>query len=224
MFPLRDFALALPAGARVLDVGCWDASFGRKALAWGRGDLLQAGVDREVPPGTLPPDFEFKLTALDKDPLPFDDEVFDAVVLSHVLEHVPDPVRLVGEAFRVLRSGGALYVETPSERSLLFPSMPFGVEHSRSLNFYDDPTHVGRPQTVQSLHRMFLMFGARVLAVRRIVFPWILLRSPWLLTRALVTKDAALLEITVWRAFGFAVFGTAVKEPGRDRTYVLPPR
>ena len=222
MFPLRDLTLELPSAASVLDVGCWDASFRRKADEWGRRDLVHSGVDRETPPGVLPPGFDFRMVALDREALPFGDETFDAVVQSHVLEHVPDPVRLIGEGLRVLKPGGLLYVETPSERSLLFPSMPFSFEQSRSLNFYDDPTHLGRPQTPQSLHRTFVMFGARVIEARRIVFPGVLLRSPWLLLRAVLTRDAALLETTIWRAFGFAVYGIARKEQGHERRYVLP--
>jgi SAM-dependent methyltransferase len=37
----------------------------------------------------------------------------DMVVMSHVLEHVPDPVGFVRTATRSLRSGGALFIEVP---------------------------------------------------------------------------------------------------------------
>ena len=222
MQPLRDFTLGLTPSARVLDVGCWDASYRRKAVEWGRNDLIHSGVDRETPPGTLPEGFDFKIAALDRDPFPFESSTFDAVILSHVLEHLPDPLRPVGEAFRVLKPGGQVYVETPSERSLWFPSMPFGHEQARSLSFFDDPTHVGRPQTPQSLFRLFTMFGARPIAARRIVFRSVLFKSPWLLVRALVTRNAALLESTLWRGFGFAVYGIAEKQGERERRYVLP--
>lgn len=45
--------------------------------------------------------------------LPFRVGTFDAVLLLHVLEHLPDPDRAVAEAIRVLRAGGRLIVETP---------------------------------------------------------------------------------------------------------------
>jgi SAM-dependent methyltransferase len=49
----------------------------------------------------------------DAQALPFRTGTFDAVLLLHVLEHVPDPERAVAEAVRVLRAGGRVIVETP---------------------------------------------------------------------------------------------------------------
>lgn len=42
-----------------------------------------------------------------------DDVSTDLVVMSHVLEHVPDPVGFVRAATRGLRAGGALFIEVP---------------------------------------------------------------------------------------------------------------
>jgi hypothetical protein len=128
---------------------------------------------------------------------------------------------LFDELFRVLKHGGLLYVECPSERALWLPSMPFRHQESRSLNFFDDPTHVGRPQTPQSLHRLFRMYGAEVIAARHLVSSSVRLRSPWLLAKALWTRNAAMLEETVWWAVGFAVFGIARKTGSNPRRYVL---
>lgn len=41
--------------------------------------------------------------------LPFEDASFDIVICSHVYEHVPDPVQMFAEIYRVLRSGGICY-------------------------------------------------------------------------------------------------------------------
>jgi len=46
-------------------------------------------------------------------PLPFPDESFDVIVLSHILEHLAHPERLVSEAHRMLRPGGLLVVGVP---------------------------------------------------------------------------------------------------------------
>lgn len=45
--------------------------------------------------------------------LPFRDEVFDAVWIQAVLEHVLDPPAVVEEIHRVLKPGGIVYADTP---------------------------------------------------------------------------------------------------------------
>ena len=45
--------------------------------------------------------------------LPFADAVFDAVIIQAVLEHVIEPKTVVGEIYRVLKTAGVVYAETP---------------------------------------------------------------------------------------------------------------
>jgi SAM-dependent methyltransferase len=45
--------------------------------------------------------------------LPFPDGTFDVVIVSEVLEHIPDDDHAIGEATRVLRPGGTLAVTVP---------------------------------------------------------------------------------------------------------------
>ncbi len=47
------------------------------------------------------------------EPLPYEAEQFDAVVMKDLLEHVADPVALVREVHRVLRSGGLVFASSP---------------------------------------------------------------------------------------------------------------
>jgi len=46
--------------------------------------------------------------------LPFADETFDVVYSANVLEHTQNPEQVLREAVRVLRPGGALYIELPN--------------------------------------------------------------------------------------------------------------
>jgi SAM-dependent methyltransferase len=46
------------------------------------------------------------------------DERFDLVFMSHVIEHVPDPVATMARVAALLRPGGVAYVETPNVGAL----------------------------------------------------------------------------------------------------------
>lgn len=45
--------------------------------------------------------------------IPVDDGSFDAILCTEMLEHVPDPVRVIGEFHRILRPGGRLMLTAP---------------------------------------------------------------------------------------------------------------
>lgn len=47
------------------------------------------------------------------EPLPFADEEFDTIILSDVLEHLPDPELAWSEMARILRAHGKIFVNTP---------------------------------------------------------------------------------------------------------------
>lgn len=57
-------------------------------------------------------------TILEKAELP--DESADAVLMMHVIEHVPDPFGTLQEVYRILKPGGMLVLETPRYDTLMF--------------------------------------------------------------------------------------------------------
>ena len=66
----------------------------------------------------------------------FNDETFDAVSLSHTLEHIADPVALLREVRRVTRPGGRIAILVPNVRSMLsrmLGSYWLGLETPRHL-------------------------------------------------------------------------------------------
>ncbi len=68
--------------------------------------------------------------------LPFADSAFDAVIIKHVVEHLPHPDQAIGELGRVIGTGGVLILSTPNLDSLLKPWK------GRSWIGYQDPTHI----------------------------------------------------------------------------------
>jgi len=52
------------------------------------------------------------------DEVPLEGRQFDAVRLSHVLEHLPSPRRSLEKVHRLLRAGGLLWIEVPNAASV----------------------------------------------------------------------------------------------------------
>src|SRR5271163_4475396 len=46
--------------------------------------------------------------------MPFSDASMDVVMITQVLEHIPDPIEVIGEIRRVLKPGGTLLLSVPS--------------------------------------------------------------------------------------------------------------
>ncbi len=76
-------------------------------------------------------------------------ENFDAVVMLHVIEHMPDPSENLREIHRVLKPGGVLVVETPRFDSLMFKILG---RRERSLGNCNGHIYFF---TVPTLRRMF---------------------------------------------------------------------
>lgn len=69
----------------------------------------------------------------------FEDSRFDAIVLSHVLEHVHDPVRLLQECHRILKTRGLIRIFIPNIDSLghrRFKANWIGLDPPRHLHLF----------------------------------------------------------------------------------------
>ncbi len=104
----------LPSG-RVLDVGCGDgARLDRlRSLGW-----QCTGVDLDTAALASGRGRGLDLRLGTAETLEEPDASFDAITLSHVIEHVPDPRVTLRSCRRMLRSGGLLSVATPNALSL----------------------------------------------------------------------------------------------------------
>ena len=123
--------------SRLLDVGCGDGRF-----------LLQM---RKLGWETCGVDFDAKAIELIRQrhgldvragelaSHQFSDDTFDALTMSHVIEHVFDPVALLAEARRILKPGGRLVATTPNGRSMgrqLFREYWFGMDPPRHIQLF----------------------------------------------------------------------------------------
>ena len=110
LLPLGD----LPAGARVLDLGCGSGTVGYRRFPV----LRFFGLDRFAHVDTTDWPENARLTLADAQELPFAGGCFDAVVCNFVFEHFRDPRQAVRELDRVVRLGGCLYVSIPRSNSI----------------------------------------------------------------------------------------------------------
>jgi ubiquinone/menaquinone biosynthesis C-methylase UbiE len=114
----------LPADSRILELGS------------GPGLLWKSSVDRipagwkitisDLSPGMLDTAWRnlvvtgraFQFREIDAQTIPFEDDMFDAVIANHMLYHVPDRAKALAEIKRVLKPGGHLIATTAGEKHL----------------------------------------------------------------------------------------------------------
>lgn len=107
-------------GEKVLDIGCGDGAFLKRAAqigweAW--------GVEPDAKAAARLSSFKVLQGSLPSIPLP--DASFDIITLSHVIEHLHDPVAALKEIHRLLKPGGKVWIATPNIES--FGHRLFGV-------------------------------------------------------------------------------------------------
>lgn len=223
---LKDLYRCINPSGHVLDVGCFGFAQVKLASSLGLTQLRHSGVDLNDY-HDLPPGFQYRKADLNKEPLPFDDDAFDLVIASHILEHLEHPVDFFSECVRVCKPGGYIYIETPSERSALLPGMPFLFDKFFSTSFYDDPTHVGRPWSAQSLHRLTRYYQCIPVDTGIHVFrPAQRFLGIFRIISALIRKDGNKLERNVWGVVGWSSYLIAqkpVESKGRQPfVYYIP--
>ena len=120
-------------GARVLDVGCGNGEFLREMRAAG-----WIGLGVETDPQAVA---RARLHGLDVregsvEEAAFEPGSVDAVTLSHVVEHLHDPVATLRACRGLLRGGGVLWIATPNLSS------PGHARYGRAWRGLEPPRHL----------------------------------------------------------------------------------
>jgi len=123
---------------RYLDVGCGSGgTLGvARALGW-----QAAGIEMDREAAARARRFADEIHVGDVLSAPFAPERFDVVTAFHVLEHVPDPVRVMRRMLEWLAPGGLLIVEVPNAGGLgarLFGPAWSGLELPRHLSQFTE--------------------------------------------------------------------------------------
>ena len=100
----QNAALSLPNGAKVLDAGAGKGLYKHHFLhqEYESADFCQ--IDKAYGEITYVCDLEN---------IPVESDKYDLILLTQVLEHLPNPAKVLQELNRVLRSGGELWLSTP---------------------------------------------------------------------------------------------------------------
>ncbi len=93
-------------GINCLDVGCGDRPY---EYLFKKGSYI--GIDIEDSGRSL--DLKKPDHFYDGETFPFEDESFDMVISTQVLEHVPNPQLILNEMARVCKTGGCIVISLP---------------------------------------------------------------------------------------------------------------
>jgi len=153
IFPKLDtrahFVIRTPKFGALLDLGSSDGETLNHFREL-RPDLRLYATDIAGTPQNYPQGCEFFRSDLNRDSLHWEEGSMDAVTCLHLVEHLEYPKHALSEAYRVLKPGCRLYVETPHPKTLFYDSPSGKSAGTFTLNFFDDITHT-RPMPVGAL-------------------------------------------------------------------------
>ena len=109
------FYLHACPGERLLEIGCGSGAMLRRMQL--RGWQVE-GIDFDPAAVAQAKGLGLQVSVGDILKMALPADAYNVVVMSHVIEHVPDPQSLLRECWRLLRPGGRLVMITPNSRAL----------------------------------------------------------------------------------------------------------
>ena len=130
--------LELKDGDKILDLGCGDGYYSY-LLSQIPLKLKITGIDNHLEAietaRTLVPPKKATFIIGDAEKLPFPKDSFDKIIMSEVIEHVNDDIKVLKEARRILKEDGILVLTTPNkDYPFLWDPVNWILEHS--FNFH----------------------------------------------------------------------------------------
>jgi len=117
-----------------------------------RNDILYAATDF----GTdFIADYRYDITQID-----CKEENFDLIVCYHILEHIIDDRKAMGELYRVLKRGGIVLIQTPFKEGEIYEDYSITSEEDR-LKYFGQEDHV-RIYSVKGLESRLKEAGFKV--------------------------------------------------------------
>ena len=134
----NQFEVTYIENGKLLDIGCGNGRFlhGMKQLGW-----ITKGVEFNASAVNVCKKSGLDVHHGDLFSAQFDNDSFDVINLSHVIEHVPDPKTLFIEISRILKPNGLFIVKTPNSNALgrpLFDTNWFANEVPRHLYLFSE--------------------------------------------------------------------------------------
>jgi SAM-dependent methyltransferase len=134
-----------PAHRRILDVGCGAGDNMRLLAAAGR-DVVGVTLSEDEARTVRESGFPCHVCDLEREELPVEAGSFDALIFSHVLEHMAWPGAALKRHLRALKPGGSAYVILPNALQFRqrweflrgrFRYSDFGIMDRTHLRFFD---------------------------------------------------------------------------------------
>jgi SAM-dependent methyltransferase len=202
---LYSFLKTVGSAAAILDIGCGlntASLISRMSMEWSYTgiDLLpEKKMEKRMFTQYLRAEsetFAASIASLEKK--------YDVVLSVHNLEHCEDRRGTLEAMIKVVAEGGRIYLSTPSQESVTFPS------RRGCLNYYDDPTHRESPVDIKTVTQILIENGFKIDFISNSFRP-IGLRMIGKMTEPL-SRMRGTTQIGTWEYYGFEAILWATKE------------
>lgn len=100
-------------------------------------------------------DYKYDITCIDQK-----NETFDTIICYHILEHIVDDQKAMGELYRVLKPDGKIYIQTPFKEGDTYENYSIVSSEDR-LNHFGQEDHV-RVYSINGLKKRLIKGGFNV--------------------------------------------------------------